>query len=347
MPADHIPVRLALRVLAHALINLFIGCRQRHRRALNGCQDRWLTGLIIVFHSGYAVFLLRRNPQTLTLSGYGGEAGGNPTAITRGETWPPLPKGMTSASAGRDVGLSRHPPDLWRAGMRSTGRGCAAVASRGGGLPLPRKDSVMSVTSPPARPPVRPAGTPHRPSSLGYWIGGALIAAACIAAVIWAVLAFFGYTDQVNSFQRMTVPGTATVHLTQPATRVLYYESTGPAPSLAQLGIQVTGPAGTAVTVTSYSGDLRYDVPPVNPTRTGTAIASFDATAPGNYTITAGTATGTSGTIAIGSDLLWDAAPHIIGIIAVFLVGTAAGLTLIIITAVRRSSARRLAAPPR
>ena len=147
----------------------------------------------------------------------------------------------------------------------------------------------MSITSP-ARPPVRPAGTPHRPSSLGYWIGGGLIAAACIGAVIWAVLAFFGYTDQVNSFQRMTVPGTATVHITRPATRVLYYESTGPAPSLAQLGLHVPGPAGNAVTVTPYSGDLRYDVPPVNPTRTGKAIASFDATVPGNYTISASTA---------------------------------------------------------
>ncbi len=204
----------------------------------------------------------------------------------------------------------------------------------------------MSITSQ-ARSPVRPADTPHGPSSLGYWIGGALIAAAWIGAAVWAVLAFFGYTDQVNSFQRMTVPGTATVQVSQPATRVLYYESTGPAPSLAQLGIQVTGPAGSAVTVTAYSGDLRYDVPPVNPTRTGKAIASFDATAPGNYTISAGTAVGTSGTIAIGSDLLWDAAPHIVGIIALFLVGTGAGLTLIIITAVRRSSARRLAAAPR
>jgi hypothetical protein len=201
----------------------------------------------------------------------------------------------------------------------------------------------MSVISP-APQPVRPAGTPHRPSSLGYWIGGALIAAACLGAVIWAVIAFFGYADQVNSFQRMTVPGTATVDVTQPTTRVLYYESTGSAPSLAQLGIHVTGPAGGAVAVTPYSGDLQYDVRPLNPTRVGKAIASFDATAPGNYTINA---TGTGGTIAIGSDLLWDAAPHIIGIIAVFLVGTGAGLTLIIITAVRRSSARRLATAPR
>jgi hypothetical protein len=50
------------------------------------------------------------------------------------------------------------------------------------------------------------------------------------------------------------------------------------------------------------------------------------------------------GTIAIGGDILWDSAPHVIGFIAVFLASTGAGLTLIIITAVRRSSAGRLAA---
>jgi hypothetical protein len=77
----------------------------------------------------------------------------------------------------------------------------------------------------------------------------------------------------VNSFQRMTVPGTAVVHVAQPATRVLYYESTG-------------------------------------------------------------------------GGLLWDAAPRIVGIIAAFLVGTGVGLALIIITAVRRSSARQLAVAP-
>jgi hypothetical protein len=152
----------------------------------------------------------------------------------------------------------------------------------------------MSITTP-AQPSVRPVGTPHRPSSLGYWIGGGLIAAACIGAAVWAVLAFFGYVNQVNGFQRMTMPGTAIVHVSQPTTRVLYYESTGAAPSLAQLGIHVTGPAGNAVGVIRYSGDLRYDVPPLDPARAGKAIASFDATAAGNYTISARPALGTGG----------------------------------------------------
>ncbi len=204
----------------------------------------------------------------------------------------------------------------------------------------------MSITSP-APQSVRPAGIPRRASSRGYWIGGGLIVAAFAGAAVWAVLALLGYFNQVNSFQRMTVPGTATVHVTQPATQVLYYESSGPAPSPGQLGLHVTGPAGNAVKVNPYPGDLRYDSPPVNPTRVGKAIASFDATAPGNYRITASTTTGARGTIAIGNDVLWDTVPHMAGAIAVFVVGVGAGLTLIIITAVRRSAARQIAAAPR
>jgi hypothetical protein len=171
------------------------------------------------------------------------------------------------------------------------------------------------------------------------------MAAAVIGAAIWAVLTYLGYLNQVDGFQRMTAPGTATVHLTQPATRVLYYESPGPVPSSGQLGIHVTGPAGNAVKVSPYTTELIYHAPLVNPTRTGTAIASFDATTPGYYRINVGAAAGTGGTIAIGGDILWDAAPHVAGTIAVFLVGVGAGLTLIIVTAVRRSSARQTAAP--
>jgi hypothetical protein len=253
---------------------------------------------------------------------------------------------MTSTPGGKDIGPFGPFLDLWRPGHKKCRSRLRRRRFSWWRVPLPRKELVMSITSP-SRQPVRRAGTPHRPSSLGYWIGGALIAAACIGAAAWAVFAFFGYVDQVNGFQRMTVPGTATVHVTQSTTRVLYYESTGPTPSLGQLGVHVTGPGGNTATVTPYPGDLRYDVPPVNPSRVGKAIASFDATTPGNYTISASTVTSTGGTIAIGGDILWDAAPHIIGIIAVFLSGVGAGLTLIIITAVRRSSARQAAAPPR
>lgn len=147
--------------------------------------------------------------------------------------------------------------------------------------------------------------------------------------------------NQVNGFQRMTVPGTATVQVTQPATRVLYLEGPRAAAPAGQLGIRVTGPAGSAVAVAAYHGDLRYDVPGESG-RVGKAIASFRAAAAGDYRISAGTATaGTGGTLAVGDDVMWDVVPHIAGAAAVFLVGVGAGLTLIIITGVRRSAAHR------
>jgi hypothetical protein len=151
----------------------------------------------------------------------------------------------------------------------------------------------MSVTSP-VPSPVRPAGPRRGASRLGYWVGGGLVAAACIGAVAWVVFAFFGLTNQVNGFQRMTVPGTATVHVAQAATRVLYFEGPRTGAPSGQLSIQVTGPAGNPVVVSAYRGDLRYDVPGESG-RVGKAIASFQAAAAGDYQISAGPGTGAAG----------------------------------------------------
>ena len=175
----------------------------------------------------------------------------------------------------------------------------------------------MSVTSP-VPSPVRPAGPRRRASRLGYWVGGGLVAAACIGAVAWVVLAFFGLANQVNGFQRMTVPGTATVHVAQVGTRVLYFEGPRTGALSGQLGIQVTGPRGNPVVVSPYHGDLRYDVPGESG-RVGKAIASFQAAAAGDYQISAAPGIGAGGTIAIGGDVLWDVVPHIAGAAAVFL----------------------------
>jgi hypothetical protein len=46
-----------------------------------------------------------------------------------------------------------------------------------------------------------------------YWIGGGLIAFAVIGAIVWAIVAVFGVAGMVNDFQRVEVPGSATVGL--------------------------------------------------------------------------------------------------------------------------------------
>lgn len=200
----------------------------------------------------------------------------------------------------------------------------------------------MTVTAPPGAVLTPPAETIRpRPSTRGYWIGGLLTAAAVIGAVIWVVVAFFEYQQQVDRFPRMTVPGVATVQVTDTSTRVLYYENTRgtTTPSFSQLAVTVTDSSGAPVTVGGYSGDLRYDVPGENG-RVGRAVAEFHPNQPGIYQVRS-TATDVTGTLAVGSDILWDIAPHAIGAAALFLLGGATGVTVLIVTGVRRANARR------
>jgi hypothetical protein len=167
-----------------------------------------------------------------------------------------------------------------------------------------------------------------------------LTAAAVIGAVIWVVVAFFEYQQQVDRFPRMTVPGVATVQVSDTSTRVLYYENVRgtTTPTLAELAVTVTDTSGAAVAVASYTGDLRYDVPGENG-RVGRAVAEFHPNVPGTYQIRSA-ATAVTGTLAVGSDIVWDIAPHAIGAAALFLLGGAAGITVLIVTGLRRNARR-------
>ena len=183
--------------------------------------------------------------------------------------------------------------------------------------------------------------TRPRPSTRGYWIGGLLTAAAVIGALIWVLVASFEYRQQVDRYPRMTVPGGATVQVSDTSTRVLYCENTRgtTTPTLAQLAVTVTDTSGAPVGVRAYTGDLCYDVPGEN-SRVGRAVAELHPTQPGTYQVSSA-ATDVTGTLAVGGDIVWDIAPHAIGAAALFLLGGAAGVTVLIATGVRRANARR------
>ena len=81
-------------------------------------------------------------------------------------------------------------------------------------------------------PPVRR----RRASRHGCWIGGVVVAAACLGAAAWVAPPFLGLMNQVKGFEQMTVPGAVTVHVPRPGIRVLYVE-----------GPRTAGRAGKAV----------------------------------------------------------------------------------------------------
>jgi hypothetical protein len=128
-----------------------------------------------------------------------------------------------------------------------------------------------------------------------------------------------------------------TVTVTDPGTRVMYYESpaavaryaeptaTGrlairynpatdatievryPAstPTWQQLGLQVTGPGGAAVPVSTYRSGVRYDV---TPGQLGRPVATFEAMPAGQYQVSATRATEAGATLAAGDNFASDIA---------------------------------------
>jgi hypothetical protein len=201
----------------------------------------------------------------------------------------------------------------------------------------------MSLTTPHPTP-TDALASPRTPSARRYWIGAGLVAAGFGGALMWGLIAFFALVHHVDGYQRMSVPGVAIVQVDQLDTRVLYYEVPQRMQGLlstpaSQLGIRVTDPNGAAVPVRTYWLDLRYDVPG-SADRVGRAVAAFDPKVMGDYRISVEGSTWTGATLAVGDEVQWRMLPHLLGAAAVFLIGSGTGVTLIVVTGMRRSRQR-------
>jgi hypothetical protein len=152
------------------------------------------------------------------------------------------------------------------------------------------------------------------------------------AALVWGAVGTSNTLDRINGFDRLAVPGAATVSVTDPGTMVVYHESAaevaryveptanariatrwdpgtrtvvtvpyaGDNPTWQQLGLQVTGPGGAAVPVATYRSSARYDL---DPGRAGRAVATFQAMTAGPYRVSAARDTEAGATLAVGQDV--------------------------------------------
>jgi hypothetical protein len=120
--------------------------------------------------------------------------------------------------------------------------------------------------------------------------------------------------DEVDSFERTTVPGAVTVPVTDPGTMVVYYENPAElaryatdTPTWQQLRLTVTGPDGAVVPVSTYRSTARYDV---DPGRFGRAVAKFEAATAGQYRVSTARAVEPGATLAVGDKLRQGHRPH-------------------------------------
>ena len=58
-----------------------------------------------------------------------------------------------------------------------------------------------------------PVDDSGRPSSLGFWLGGLLVAGGIIGGVVWGVVNGIGFSDAIDDFERVPVGEVGTIEL--------------------------------------------------------------------------------------------------------------------------------------
>jgi hypothetical protein len=204
------------------------------------------------------------------------------------------------------------------------------------------------------------SGPPIHPRRLWYWLAGCLLAGAatCIAL---GIAGFFGMVHQVQDFQRVSVPGHATVTFSQRGQYDLYLERPGsccsfdvgsgsghgdgaPFPGWAMNVELLPVAGGPAVSLSTWRGATEsYGAAG----HQGQAAMSFTIARPGRYYLAARAVTPRSITdLAVGRGIGRGVLIRLLLLLIGILVLTPAGLLVGGITVGRRHRARRAAAAP-
>lgn len=173
--------------------------------------------------------------------------------------------------------------------------------------------------------------TVTKPSVGWYWAAGLIAVVGVVGAVAWGLVAYGAIGDRVDGFARDALPGQVVVPIETAGTYAAFYEAadTDRVPSLE---VGVTGPDGAAVPVAGYGADLRLERADV----VSRAVATFDASAPGDYVVTAtGVAPG-GATFAVGAVPATGVAA-MVGAVMLLFASIGAGTLIALVTLVLRN----------
>ena len=123
--------------------------------------------------------------------------------------------------------------------------------------------------------------TRDRYSSFWFWPGIGIAAVGLVAGLAIGITSYQDSQQEIDTFARTSVPGTATVQVDEPGRQVIYYEG-DESVGLDDLTVGIIDPAGETVPVFSYEGELIYETTDLT---LGRAIASFEASQIGAYEI--------------------------------------------------------------
>jgi hypothetical protein len=172
-------------------------------------------------------------------------------------------------------------------------------------------------------------------SRAGYWIGGGLVAAGVLGAVLWFVTSLVRLDREVDDFQRVPIPGEATVQL-EARKYVVYYESSTAEEVVPPFRIAIADArTGTPLAIESYDNSLTY----AGFGHEGSAQATVTPARAGAYTVRTDDGQAGGASVAFGRSLSWPIVRAIIGTFAIGGLLAGSGVVLLVVTAVRRSRA--------
>jgi hypothetical protein len=172
-----------------------------------------------------------------------------------------------------------------------------------------------------------------RPSRLWLWLAGVLLAGA-LACIALSIVGFISVGHQIDSFQRVKVPGHGDVTFSAAGNYLLYFE--GPGMNRGGTGtvrvLLQSASDGSRVPITSQHPSEKYSLGG----HSGQAVASFTITRPGRYLLTSGVPTSPApADIAIGRDIGASIVRPVI-LLVFGVLALAGGVVLGVLTAARR-----------
>ncbi len=176
------------------------------------------------------------------------------------------------------------------------------------------------------------------PSRVWYWVGAGIAVVGVIGAVLWFVLGMLSFAHQIDGFQRVPVDGEPhRVTLLRTGSYTAYHEAPGGNEAAASDGIEaeLVSSEGRSVRLAEYDTTLTYDVGG----NAGRAVFTFEIDTPGSYELRASSTEG--GELALGRGVGGKLVRSLVGGFVIGFLAVALGAPVVIVTAVRRQSARR------
>ena len=187
-----------------------------------------------------------------------------------------------------------------------------------------------------------PPDQADRPSGIGYWLGGLLIAGGIIGGIVWIVVGLSGFSDSIDDFERVPVGQVGTVDL-EAGDYIVYAERGGGLPQSNYINGLRMRPAGAEgrgeeVQFEDYVSEFTYDFGG----RAGRAQLTFEIEDGGEYLVRADDGPGTTATtVAFGPSVAGDLVSAIVGLFVIAGLGIVLGIILIVVTGIRRRKWRQ------